>query len=92
MSVPVLVGVGRIISGEVIFLASPEWEQSAEEAGRLLRLYQHPIDRCVNDAQRAGWEAENARIEAQFETFAAAELEDLQEDMLDREDWAGGMW
>lgn len=57
-----VVGVGRVVSGEVVVLASPEWDGAGVEAGRLLRLYQHPLSRCVNDEQRQGWLAEDARI------------------------------
>lgn len=57
-----LVGVGRIVSGERVVLASPDWEGAAFDAGRLLRLYQRPLSCCVSEEQRQGWLAEDERI------------------------------
>ena len=58
-----LVGIGRVVRGEVVVLASPDWDNAGMEAGRLLRLYQHPLSRCTSDSQRQGWMAEDARFQ-----------------------------
>lgn len=40
------------------------WEDRGVEAGKLLRLYKHPITRCKDEEQRQGWLIEDERIKA----------------------------
>lgn len=57
-----LMGVGRIISGEVIFLPSPDWQDASDfHAGTLLRMRNRTIDACESGAARRGWWSEHAR-------------------------------
>jgi hypothetical protein len=57
-----LAGVGRIISGKVIFVPSPDWQDASDfHTGTLLRLCNQPIDACESGAQRRGWWNEHAR-------------------------------
>jgi hypothetical protein len=59
---PRILGIGRVIEGEIVFVPVPDYEAASDyHTGCLLRIRNQPIEACSNRHQRRGWRVEHCR-------------------------------